>query len=79
MNVPRLDLLNGLCVQFEEGRLRISDQLPLAQALAQELLSLKVRVTEAGRQAIGTLSESKHDDLVFALALANYLATTERY
>ena len=79
MTVPRLELLNGLCVQFEEGRLRISDQLPLAQALAQELLSLKVRVTEAGRQATGSLSGWRHDDLVFALALASYLATTERY
>ncbi|MFN7932970.1 MAG: hypothetical protein U0R19_06560 [Bryobacteraceae bacterium] len=78
-HVPRLHLLNGLNMQLDQGRIRICDRLELAPILAEELLSLKVRVNKAGRQTIDTWNPSKHDDLVFALALASYQATKEKF
>ncbi len=79
VNVPRHLLLNALNIHFEQGRIRICDRLALAPVLASELASLKVRVGPAGRQAIDTWSPAKHDDLVFALALACYQATKEKF
>jgi hypothetical protein len=76
---PRLQLLTALNIQFELGLIRISDQLPLAKALAAELTSLKVRVNRAGRESIDTFSANQHDDLVFALALASWQAAKDRF
>lgn len=59
-SVPRKALLENLRALFEIRRLRLPPNLPLAEALTEELLSLP--------------SRAKHDDLAFALALAAWPA-----
>jgi hypothetical protein len=63
-HVPRRDLLGKLVVEFEQGRLRLPKQSPLAGRLREEI---------AGVQA-GSGRGTGHDDLVFALALAVWRA-----
>ncbi len=62
--IPRRDLLAGVQLALEQGRLRISARLPEGPALGRELLALR-----AGHQS------SEHDDLVFAVALACWRAS----
>lgn len=63
--VPRNDLLVGLEI---EG-------LPEAQALLHEMRNLRKAITQSGEDVIRPERTSIHDDLVFATALANWLAT----
>ena len=62
--IPRRDLIAGVQLALEQGRLRISSHLPEGPALGRELLALR-----AGLQT------SEHDDLVFAVALACWRAS----
>lgn len=61
--VPRRDLLAGLQLAFEQGRLRIARNMKYAEAFGRELLAMR-----AGRPG------SEHDDLVFAVSLACWRA-----
>ena len=61
--VPRRDLLDGVQLALEQGRLRIARHMKDAEALGRELLALR-----AGRDT------AEHDDLVFAVALACWRA-----
>lgn len=62
-HVPRQELLTKLEIALQQGQLRISNALPAAEQLADELQNLR-RARGAG-----------HDDLVFATALAYWRAT----
>jgi len=61
--VPRRDLIAGVQLALEQGRLRISGHLHEGPALGRELLAMR-----AG------CATSEHDDLVFAVALACWRA-----
>ncbi|HYI96373.1 MAG TPA: hypothetical protein VEX68_22710 [Bryobacteraceae bacterium] len=54
-HVPRRELLTGLQVLFDEGRLQIARRMPMAEALVRELTGFKA---------------GSRDDLVLATALA---------
>lgn len=54
-NVPKRELISGLQVLFDEGKVQIARRLPMAEALVRELTGLK---------------EGSRDDLVLATALA---------
>lgn len=65
--VPKRDLVTNLQVLLQSHRLRIAADLPLADALADEMLDFRVRVSDAGHDSWGGRD---HDDLVLALAIA---------
>ena len=68
--MPKRDLVSVLQVLTQEGRLEGSGQLANAALLRQELLSFRVRITEALRDVFGAWREGEHDDMVIAVALA---------
>ena len=61
--VPRRDLLAGVQLALEQGRLHIARNMPYAEALGRELCAMR-----AGR------ASTDHDDLVFAVSLACWRA-----
>jgi hypothetical protein len=68
--VPKRDLIVGLQVLFQQGRLQMARDLEHANDFVEELLGMEVKVTLAGREVFGAWREGRHDDLVFAVALA---------
>jgi hypothetical protein len=74
LSVPKRDLIVGMQVMLQEGTLRIARQLPFGETLVEELQSMEVRVSRAGREQFDTWREGAHDDLVFAVALACWAA-----
>lgn len=67
--VPKRDLVAGLVMAFQRGRVRIAERLAEAGALTNELVNFRVKVSAAGHDSYGA-RESEHDDLVLATALA---------
>lgn len=59
---------------LQGGRLRISPRLKLAETLRDELRGFNVKVTAAGNETYGEWRTGKHDDLVFATAIACWFA-----
>jgi len=64
---PRTELLLGVQKAFEQQGLRVAGELPMWGALEGELLAMR-KVQSARGPRFET--QGKHDDLVFALALA---------
>lgn len=78
VRVPKRDLVSGLVVAVQTGRLRVAAAAPLARELADELLGFKVSVNARGHDKygddVGAWRETAHDDLVLATALAVWYA-----
>jgi hypothetical protein len=70
--VPKRDLITGLQTLLQAGQLRIASGLPYAHALEKEMAEMRVKVTAPGREQFGAWREGTHDDLVLAVALANW-------
>jgi hypothetical protein len=68
--IPKRDLIVGLQVLLQQGRLYIAGGLKYGPALATEMAAMEVKVSSAGREQFGSWREGTHDDLVFAVALA---------
>ncbi|HZC05348.1 MAG TPA: hypothetical protein VE338_06880 [Ktedonobacterales bacterium] len=73
-HVPKRDLVAGLVVLFQRGELRIAASLRDADALANELLNFRVKVSNSGNESYGNWRDADHDDLVLAVALACWRA-----
>ncbi len=56
------------------GRLKMSPELPHAAIFAEELRSFKPRQTHAGAVVFEALRDGDHDDLIFAVSLALWMA-----
>jgi hypothetical protein len=67
--VPKMDLVAGLVVLLQAGRLKIARSLPEAATLVTELLSFRRKVSLAGRDTFEAWRDGEHDDLVLAAAL----------
>jgi hypothetical protein len=74
--VPKRDLIHTTAVILQQQRLRIPTQLGDTQALVDELLSFRVKLSDTGYDRYEPASSSDHDDLLLALSLA--LWTAER-
>lgn len=72
--VPKRDLVVGLQVLLQEGRLKIAKGLPEADALVQELLAFKVKIDATTAHDSYNAREGAHDDLVLAAAMACWKA-----
>src|SRR5664280_1530832 len=58
--------------------LQIAAGLEFGQKLVEELMAVEVRVSPAGNEQYAAWREGKHDDLVFAVALA-YWSVAKAY
>ena len=75
-SVPKRDLVGGLVAAFQADRLKIRAALPHAPTLTNELLNFRLKVSlTTGHDSYEAWRESVHDDLVLAVALANWAAT----
>jgi hypothetical protein len=72
---PKRDLIVGLQVMLQTGELQIATGVPEGAALVRELSEMRVSVEEGGREG---WRSGKHDDLVFAVALASWAARAGR-
>jgi len=69
--VPKRDLIGGLQVLLQTGRLKIANILEHAETLKSELLNFRVKVNiSTGHDSYEAWREGDHDDLVLATALA---------
>ena len=74
--VPKRDLIAGVTVLLESGRLKISQRLAEAGTLTKELLNMRVKISASGHDAYEAWRQGDHDDMVLALALALWKART---
>jgi hypothetical protein len=73
--VPKRDLIGGLQVLLQSGRLKIAYTLEHAETLKSELLNFRVKVNiSTGHDSYEAWREGDHDDLVLAAALAAWKA-----
>jgi hypothetical protein len=49
--VPKRDLVSALQVLLQTGRLKVSEQLKMADTLIQELLNFKVKISTGGHDS----------------------------
>ena len=73
-HVPKKDLMTGLLVLLEDGRLKIHRKLSESAALVRELMDIRLNPTSGGRVAMGAEGHGEHDDLAVAVALACWRA-----
>jgi hypothetical protein len=73
LNIPKKILVSTVLLLLQGRRLVIGSELPLAEMLVKELTRFKVKVTAHANEAFEA-DQGEHDDLVFALALACWLA-----
>jgi hypothetical protein len=74
-SVPKQDLIAGVQLALEKGRLRVARRLSEAGALVKEMMSVQITAgLGPGKLRIGADGYGEHDDLVIALALACWRA-----
>ena len=76
-SVPKLVLISGVQALLHSGRLKIRKDLPEVPALISELQDFRAEVTDSGYWRFGARA-GKHDDLVLAMAIALWQATSGR-
>ena len=67
--VPKAQMVKDLICLLEGGRLQISNQVPHADLLREELRHFEKRSTRGGGTVFGA-ANGRQDDLVMALAMA---------
>ncbi len=72
--VPKRDLINRLQLMLERKELQIASRLREAETLVRELINMRMKISIAGHDSYAARSESDHDDLVLAVALACWRA-----
>lgn len=68
-NVPKRDLATNLIKVLQKRQLKVSRSLTAAQALIQEMLTFKLKLTAKGNDTYEAWRESDKDDLVLMLAI----------
>lgn len=74
--VPKTDLIVGLQIMLNDRELRIADALPLGRVLRDELLGIRATQRWSGHTQYGAGRQGEHDDLVLAVALACWRASS---
>jgi hypothetical protein len=71
-SVPKRNLIAAVQVPLQQGLLKITRCMPLADVLERELTGFRMKLTASGRDTydIGRRAGAGHGDLVIALALA---------
>jgi len=77
VRVPKRNLVSGVSVALQTGKLKFSEELPLTKTLTAELQNFKAKISNAGNDSYGAGAdwrENSHDDLVLALSIALWTA-----
>jgi hypothetical protein len=80
--VPKRELVTTLQVALQARRLRIAEELPLAETLLRELRGFRVKISLSGHASfgndVGAWREADHDDLVLSVALAVWMVEARK-
>jgi hypothetical protein len=77
--VPKRNLVSAVQIALQSGRLKIAEELSLAETLRKELLNFRVKVNiSTAHDSYEAWREGDHDDLVLATALACWRATRRK-
>lgn len=68
--IPKRDLVSTMQVALQNRRFEVAGALEHAPTLVSELNHFKAKITDTNDDQYGTWREGRHDDLVFAAALA---------
>jgi len=71
-HVPKKNLIVGLEVLLQRGGLRIAQGMAYGATLVEEMRQMRAKRTARGHEQYGAWREGEHDDLVFAVALAQW-------
>ena len=78
-HVPKKDLVAALEVPFDRDRLKIAEGLELWSVLKEELQTFRMKQNpKSSHVSFEHWRESEHDDLVLAVAMASWDATSRR-
>ncbi len=77
-HVPKRDLAIGLDVSMQNRLLRIAKELAHAELIPKEAEAFRAKISAAGHDSYEAATESAHDDLVIAVALAVWRARRSR-
>jgi hypothetical protein len=75
--VPKRNLVAGVSIALQNGKLKYSEELPLTETLKSELQNFKAKTSTAGHDSYGAASDwrvGNNDDLVLALSMALWTA-----
>lgn len=73
--VPKRNLVSAVQIALQSGRLKIAEELSLAETLRKELLNFRIKVNiSTAHDSYEAWREGDHDDLVLAAALACWKA-----
>jgi hypothetical protein len=73
--VPKRNLVSAVQIALQSGRLKIAEELALAETLRKELLNFRIKVNiSTAHNSYEAWREGDHDDLVLATALACWKA-----
>lgn len=76
VRVPKRELVSSLQIALQSKRLRIAEELPLAETLVKEFQGFRVSISLTGHARfgndVGSWREAEHDDLVLATSLATW-------
>jgi hypothetical protein len=79
LRTPKRDLVGTLQVLLQNGRLKISWKLKLAQVLSGEMLNFKVKINQStAHDSYSAWREEDHDDLLLAVAMAAWYGERAR-
>jgi hypothetical protein len=77
-SVPKVDLIAATTAALSTGRLKFVKELPHKETLISELQDYRVTITSSANEVFNA-REGKHDDLVLALALPVWYATSNYF
>ncbi len=75
--VPKRNLVSGVSVALQTGKLKFSEALPLTKTLTAELQNFRAKISDSGRDSYGAANDwrvGNNDDLVLSLAMALFAA-----
>lgn len=71
-HVPKRDLISAVQVLLHTERLQVAKQSEMTQVWAAEMQNYRMKLSDAGHDSYSARGDSKHDDLVLAVALASW-------
>jgi hypothetical protein len=75
--VPKIELVSSLQVLLQNRRVRVARGLSAVSMLTRELQNFRMKVPLTNSNDLAAWREGQHDDLVFAVALACWMAERE--
>ena len=74
--IPKRDIIGGITVGLQSGKLKFAAGLPLIKEIVNELISYEVKINPSTGHDSYNARSGQHDDMILALGCAVALANT---